>query len=273
MTKCWIMGKHLNDIRGLVRGYYDWLADNTVVDFDPMTEWCCVTTPFLGSMNDHIEIFIKRDGDRITMSDDGMTLWNLELEGVNVMKSPTRRELVKALELNFGIRFDAEEITMATTVEDFSKSKHDFLQALQQVSDLRMTKRKDVVSMFSEDVKTYLDRSDVIYTPNYELTGESGLLYRFDLQIAGRKSETVVKAFNSLRQSAVAELLFGLHDTRKKREETSRKRMEWVAMVNDVDRKPQKEYLAAFGEYGVRTLLWSQRDKEWNSESLVKAVC
>ena len=71
-----------------VNEYYEWLKKRTFVGKDEATGWSVVSTPFVGIFNDTIDIFVKTQADgRILLSDDGNTLGNLELLGVNFKSS------------------------------------------------------------------------------------------------------------------------------------------------------------------------------------------
>lgn len=47
-----------------IQQYYAWMKDNTIVHEDNGTGWCSVSTPFIGIFNDHIQIFIKKEGEK-----------------------------------------------------------------------------------------------------------------------------------------------------------------------------------------------------------------
>lgn len=259
------------EISKMIQGYYQWLCDNTAIKYDCMTEWYAIDTPFVGLSNDRIEVYIKRIGDKYILSDDGETLWNLEMNGINVAHSSTRRDILKGIGLNFAVTIENGEITTEATAETFSSRKHALLQAIQQVSDLRMTAKHDVVSMFAEDFKQYLDSEDIVYTPQFTMIGKSGLNFFYDFQIAGRMEETVIRTFNHLKQGNVTDMLFGLEDARDNREKITGKKLNSIVVVNDIERNPKREYISALNEYGCKTLLWSGKDKDWNISSLRSA--
>lgn len=260
-----------NNIENLIKGYYKWLCDNTVVKYDGSTDWHAINTPFVGLMNDNIEIFVKNTEGKILLSDDGETIWNLEMSGVNISKSPSRKKIIQNIENNFGVKIINDEIIAEANRDNFYKRKHSILQAIQQISDLKMTAKHDIVSMFSEDLKQYLDNNDVLYTPQIILLGKSGLNFNFDFQTIGKKQETVIKTYNQLGKQNVTDLLFGINDVRDARQESTGKELHCVVVVNDMDKEPKKEYLNALREYNCKPLLWSEREKTWDSQNLISA--
>ncbi len=62
--------------------YDDWLKAKTHIPPYDASDWGLISTPFLGRFNDTLEIYAKKHGDEITLSDDGKTLHDLELMGV-----------------------------------------------------------------------------------------------------------------------------------------------------------------------------------------------
>ena len=70
-------------IEDSITDYYKWLRERAKVRTDETTGWSVMSTPFLGAYNDPLEIYLRKDGDEIEMSDDGVTFENLNQLGVN----------------------------------------------------------------------------------------------------------------------------------------------------------------------------------------------
>jgi len=261
----------MNWIEKKISEYYSWLKDNTVVREDKTTGWFAVSTPFVGQFNDNIEIFIKQEGQRILLSDDGETLSNLSLAGVDVLRSPKRMEYLHKILLNYGVHNDNGELIVKANLSDFAKKKHALISAIMDISDIDVLARGNVTSMFYEDVRQYLESKDILYTPDFIARGKSGLEFTFDFQIAGKKSELVVKSFSSVRQNSIEKFLFGLNDVRQIRAEISGKKLNSLAVVNDIENEPQKKFLEALTIYDTKVMLWSRKD-EVSSLNLFKKV-
>lgn len=266
MTSLSIMDnkKWIND---KVRGYYDWLRNNTDISMDDATGWYGIATPFVGLMNDNIEIFVKKENDRIILSDDGDTLETLSQLGVNVMKSHSRKNILEKIRLNYNVTVENGELRIYASDSTFAESKHALLSAIQQISDLKYTAKTDVISMFSEEVRTYLEASDIIFTPEFSIQGKTGMNFVFDFQIAGRKNELVIKACNRLRQSDVERFLFSIHDIVRTREGLSNKKFSSMIIVNDIETKPQEQLINVLRGENTNVLLWSEEGKEWDMAS------
>ena len=82
----------MNWIDNSIKEYYDWLREKTIVTVDEQTGWSEITTPFQGLFNDNIQLYAKLEDGKLILSDDGLTLANLELVGSPVLRSPKRKE-------------------------------------------------------------------------------------------------------------------------------------------------------------------------------------
>ena len=103
--------------------YYQWLKDNTAIREDKGTGWFSVSTPFVGLFNDNIEIFVKKESEtKILLSDDGETIENLFLSGVDVLRSQKRKDYMQKVANNFGIKITPEgEIVTESNGADFAR--------------------------------------------------------------------------------------------------------------------------------------------------------
>src|SRR5699024_10606798 len=143
-----------------IKQYYDWLREKTFVTKDEQTGWSMISTPFYGLFNDSIEIYAKMKDDRVILSDDGITLSNLELSGVSISRSPKRKEWLDMIFLNYGISLIENELRVEGDASNFNQIKHNLLCAIQEISDMEMMANHTVASLFKEDVKSYLDEQN-----------------------------------------------------------------------------------------------------------------
>ena len=260
----------MNWIDNSIKEYYNWLREKTIVTKDERTGWSVISTPFLGLFNDSIEIYAKLENRKLILSDDGMTLANLELAGAPVLRSPKRKEWLEMIFLNYGITLNENnELQVIGTEKDFNQKKHNLICAISEVSDMAMMAKHTVSSLFKEDVKAYLDEQNIIYTPQFIAKGSTGIEFTFDFQIAGRKKELVIKSFNSLNKINVPNFLFGWEDIKTAREKVSGKELNGLAIVNNVDKEIKQEYLDALESKGAGYILWGQRHQPEMLEKLV----
>lgn len=246
-------------IENSIKEYYNWLHEKTIVTKDENTGWSAITTPFLGLFNDNIEIYAKLENGKLILSDDGVTLANLELEGAPILRSPKRKEWLDMVLLNYGITLSHNELQVIGTEKDFNQKKHNLICAISEVSDMAMMAKHTVSSLFKEDVKACLDEQGIIYTPQFIAKGSTGIEFTFDFQIAGKQQEIVIKSFNSLNKINVPNFLFGWEDIKPTREKVSCKKLKGLAIVNNEDKEIKREYLDALESKGADIILWDQR--------------
>lgn len=244
-------------IEEAIDNYYQWLKSRTGYSTDGVTGWSVINTPFIGMFNDSIDIFVKKEGDTIFLSDDGETLSGLAEMGINVFRSPKRKDWFYSILQTYGLKLENNELYTTATVASFPQAKHNILSAIIGIADLELTGSKNIVSMFQEEVKKYFDDLELIYSPGFISRGSSGLESTFDFQIAGRTQETIIKTFNSLNMNNLPSFLFGWDDVRPIREAITGKHLVAVAIVDDTEKSPKEEYIAALQAKNAYYLPWS----------------
>ncbi|UOB16185.1 DUF1828 domain-containing protein [Abyssalbus ytuae] len=254
----------MNWINSYVDDYYSWLREKTFIQQGPTTDWFLINTPFVGAFNDSIEIYARKDGEKLILSDNGETMANLELQGLHIQGSKKRRDLLDSILLNYGIHSESNELFIETNLENFSQSKHNFLSAIIEVNDLYVLSNNNVASIFKEDVRNYLDSQDIIYTPDFISKGATGLEFNFDFQIAKKNKEIVIKSFNTIHKQNLSTFLFSWEDIKPVREKTTKKDVSAIAVINDIDKQIKTEYLDALKAKNADFILWSERDSGKN---------
>ncbi len=248
-----------------INEYYQWLKDNTAIRKDNGTGWFAIDTPFTGLFNDNIEIFVKKISDtEILLSDDGETLGNLLLSGVDISRSPKRKAYLQKIINNYGVRREKDEILITSNGADFARKKHALISAIMSISDMDMLSHENITSVFAEDVMAFADEKGITYTPMFIVRGKSGLDFNFDFQIAGRSTELVIKTFNTLRQNTISSYLFCLNDVKDNREQVTGKKFKSLTVINDIGVKPSSKLIDALKTYDTNILLWSEKDMDKN---------
>lgn len=248
--------------------YYTFLKEKTLVSQSASSEWVEISTPFTGLYNDTVDIYAKQAGSKILLSDDGNTLRNLELSGMEISRSPKRKEILERILINYGVRISNDELVTEATEKDFPQKKLNLISAISETSDMYYLARHTVASVFREDVKAYLDEQELIYTPYFISKGSTGLEFTFDFQIAYRNTEIVIKSFNSVNKMNLPHFLFTWDDIKKVREQQTQKEIIGLAVINDIDREVSDEYLSALDNKGAQHILWSQRHNPDNIRKL-----
>lgn len=249
----------MNWINILLDDYYSFLKEKTIVTAGNSSGWIEISTPFIGLFNDTVDIYAKKDGNKIILSDDGNTLRDLELSGLEISRSPKRKEILDRILNNYGVKINNEELTTVATDKDFPQKKLNLISAISETADMYYLARHTVASVFRDDVKDYLDEQEIIYTPYFISKGSTGLEFTFDFQIAYKNTEIVIKSFNSVNKMNLPQFLFTWDDIKKAREQQIQKEIIGLAVINDIDREVSNEYLSALESKNAQFILWSKR--------------
>lgn len=261
-----------NWVNELIENYYEFLKGRTVAITETGTEWSVISTPFLGLFNDTIELYVKKENDRIFFSDDGVTLKNLELVGSLISRSPKRKELLDRILLTYGVQLEQDELTIEANETNVAQKKHNLISAISEINDMYMLAKHTVASIFKEDVKTYLDEQNIIYTPQFISKGSTGLEFTFDFQIAYRNKEIVIKCFNIVNKLNLPNFLFTWEDIKSVREKITDKQVNGLAVINDTDKIVPQEYLDALKSKNADYILWSKRYVPENISKLKNGI-
>ena len=118
----------IETIQDLVQDYHAWLKGNT--ELSQLENGCVIiTTPFLDRHNDHVEVFVKRNGSGFLLTDGGETLTDLAMTGCE-LDSPERQSLLQMTLNGFGVRVDGDELQVQATSEQFPRRTHNLVQAI-----------------------------------------------------------------------------------------------------------------------------------------------
>lgn len=240
-------------MENLIKKYIDWL--NNKISLRQLGEWYEITTPFLNHHNDYIQIFAKRENSKILISDDGITIDELEMLGVNIDRSDKRKTELSVILNSFGIKKDEKnDLFLYCNENNFPESKHRFIQAILSVYDMYMLAEAKVESFFFEDVMKYFDDKSIRYTPNVQFVGRSNFPHQFDFSIpkSKKKPERIIKLLNTPRKDLVISSLFSFEDTQKNRPDST-----GIIIMNDKTNKVSEEIIEAVSQYNIIPISWS----------------
>jgi len=254
----------MNWIDKLVDDFYYFLKQRTIVSEIPSSEWVQISTPFTDVFNDVIEIYAKKQNGKIILSDDGNTIRNLELNGIEISRSANRKSLLEKILINYGVILENQELIVEANELNFPQKKLNLLSAISEANDLYLTSKHTVTSLFKEDVKKFLDEIDIVYTPYFISKGSTGLEFTFDFQIAYKQTEILIKAFNTINKLNLPHFLFTWEDVKQIREKQTEKKVIGLAILNNVEREVKEEYIEALSSKGAEYILWTERYRPEN---------
>jgi len=246
----------IHDVQELLDKYLAWLKDKTLLR-QVGSDWVEITTPHLDRHNDYLQLYIKRQGDTIILTDDGHTIEDLIQSGCK-LDSPKRQSLLKMTLAGFGVQENEARLEVRATAENFPLRKHSLVQAMLAVNDLFYLAMPMVASLFYEDVVNWLDTCEIRYTPNVKFTGKSGYDHLFDFVIpkSRKQPERILQTITRPSKDTAEAAAFKWIDTKEVRPSDSRA----YALLNDQEQKVPSGVREALQNYDIRPVAWSERE-------------
>jgi len=244
------------DCKKLVDEYLAWLKSG--ISTKNVAGACEITAPFLDRHNDYVQFYIQRVNGRYRLSDDGQTIRDLEMSGVDLSTSKRSRFLEMILN-GLGVQRNGDELVTEAADSELGLKQHALIQSILAVNDMFVTAKPFVASLFREDVESFLHSYHVRFISSVQFRGHSHFVHNFDFVVpaSNKCPERIIKAINQPTRDQATSLLFAWSDTKQVRPEGSRA----YAFLNDVEKNPASAVLEAFGEYDVTPVLWSEREK------------
>lgn len=250
----------LTETQKLIDNYFQWLKDRTILRKVAGDEDCVrIVTPHLDRHNDCIQFYARHVKGGLLLTDDGETIEDLKLCGCKLDSSKRKQLLEQTLaSLGVDLEKETEELTVHATEANFPLKKHSLLQAMLAVNDLFYLAQPHVESLFFEDVVTWLNLSDVRYTPKVKFTGKSGYDHMFDFVIPKfhEAPERFLQALTNPNKDSVGGVVYRWLDTKETREDGSK----LYVLLNDLERQVQADVIEALINYEAVPVLWSERE-------------
>lgn len=243
------------DCGQLVYSYANWLKEKIKVK--KTGEVCEITTPFVDRHNDYLQIYVKRTSSGLVLTDDGYTIRDLEMCGLEFNTERRKNELKIILNC-FGTELRGDNLEVETRLENFPQKKHNLLQAMLAINDLFVLAPSKVASFFKEDVERFLALNEVRFIKEINFIGKSGFNHHFDFVVppSTKEPERVLRAINNPTKNNVSAMIFSWDDARKVRSENSRA----IAVLNDQDKEVSPDAIHALKAYEIEPMAWNKRD-------------
>ena len=245
------------DIQKMIDDYAHWLKSE--ITFERIGEYYEITTPFLDSANDYLQIYVRQDDDNLLFTDDSATINNLKMCGFQF--TATRKAHLNRILSQYGVKLSGDELTIKATPRDFPQKKHLLLQCMLRVDDMFAMSKSKVASLFLDDIQEFFDQRDIFYSDNVQFTGTSGFAHSYDflLQRTRNKPERLCQAVNIPNKTSMSNILFSWSDTKPVRKQDSK----LVVILNDSN-SIAHGIEDAFNNYNAHVIRWSERDKTEN---------
>lgn len=241
----------------LLNTYYDWVKENySVKKLEKIDE---IITPFVDPINDNISIYLDRlENSKIQLSDDGYTLNNLEMIGINLTNS--RKQILNEVLDQFSIKLSADNTLFVVGFEkEFPIMKYRMTSAILKINDLLYTKKDNVKNIFMDDVINYFQDNDFggIST---SITGQSGIKYNFKYAIPnkGENPLRLVNIQNNISPDQVMINAFQFGDIKNNSVATNLK-IKYIIVFNDAEKTLSKKSRKIAETYDLNLIPWSNK--------------
>lgn len=124
---------NLEKANELVGGYLGWLGGEIKAGIISSTEWLQIGTPYLLTNRDLIDVYVRETETGFELCDDGLTLNELSLAGLDLENPKFVRVLTEQMNSS-GVKLvkgDLNEyLRKSTTAEKFPQAFHEFIQCI-----------------------------------------------------------------------------------------------------------------------------------------------
>lgn len=221
-----------------------------------------VITPFVDPLGEAIGFSVRSNGRVLTVTDEGYTIWNLSVNGIDVTKKGRRTELFHSL-LHFnGFDLVGNAIERTTSKSHLGQVIHDMTQLLVNIYDFIQLSPNNVRSQFLDDVKHYfMQNDDYTVFPAFSIAGKSRLEHRFNFVFMSKGISKIARVHNNITKQQVDTILASWLDTSEYRKKEYGDTEQLYIIVSDDGYKNIKDdHLIALQEYDINILNFSDKE-------------
>ncbi|MEB6242399.1 DUF1828 domain-containing protein [Staphylococcus gallinarum] len=247
--------------------YLKWYRENLTFK-DISNNLIRIDSPFKDSGMDDIVLYASYNPNnhKIKLTDDGYTVFNLEMHGINIKNSKKRKSIFSESLSSYGVQFDdnTEEIYVETIFNNFSKNKHRLLQCLIFINDMYILAKPTVEKIFTEDVATKLDQHEIVYSKDLPLVSPSGMVHKFDFVIPApkNKKEKFIKAIAAPNNNLVIKAT--VTDVNAAKNINRSRDNQFICILNDTKNSVNIQMENYLNESGIKTMNYSEMDEKIN---------
>lgn len=248
--------------------YDNW--NKNQLQLDDHEDFILITTPFLDLHHDLLQlVFTKDSRGGYKLSDDGYILSELSILGIDIFSSPKRKSFFDMTLRIFGVennRATGELSISFNSLSDYPKKQNNLIQCLLRVSDMLLTARNTVISIFAEEVSNYFRANNVFFSEGIGYTGKTGNYQSFDFVIpaAKQKREKIIKAINNPRADNYKQPLLSFIDIQEMKPDS-----DFIVLGNDTNQAMSETFYSSLTNYKIEVLVWSERNNWVNDLRIV----
>jgi len=128
------------DTEARLRSYTNWLRQQYQITHLPDSNSDEISTPFLNHLNDNIRLYVSiLNNDKIQLDDDGETLTNLELSGIN-LSAPLPMRIIQETCQNSAITQNEDTLQVISNTTNFPVIMHQLISTILRIDDISFLK-------------------------------------------------------------------------------------------------------------------------------------
>lgn len=245
-------------IDNLKKIYNQWSQQQ--LKLEDSTDFIEITTPFVDMNHDYIQLFFTQEGTgKYKITDDGHIINELAILGVDVNNTTKRKEFFNQTLKIFGVNYDKESNELFISfdnLDDYPKRQHNLLQCILRISDMLLTAKSTVASIFAEEIASFFEENNVFYSQDLGFIGKSGNQQTFDFVLphSKKKREKLIKAVNTPSADNYTNAIFPFIDV-----QGIRPNSEFFVIANDTNIPIAEKFSSSLKSYDVGILPWSNR--------------
>ena len=169
----------------------------------PQGEFQRVRTPYLYPDGDNIDLFVKTDGEVISVSDLGETLRWLRSQTLSPRRSPKQNALIADACLTHGVElYKGMLLARCRAGDSLANVTMRVAQACLRVSDLWFTFRTRAVESVTDEVADFLSERQFNFEQGAKLAGRSGRGWTVDFHVRTPSRSSLVYVLSTGSRSA-----------------------------------------------------------------------
>lgn len=166
-----------------------------------------VRTPFVYPDGDVLDVFIKPQGDSVTITDLGETVRWLRSVTLSAKRSPKQQRLLHEVCKTHNVAFERGILKVTSTQESVADALVRLSQAALSVSDLWFTFRSRTVSSAADDVSDFFEEREISFHRSPKVVGVSGREHRLDFSTQTPGSEKLLCLLSTGSRASVKGLV------------------------------------------------------------------
>jgi len=248
----------MNKCNSAINEYFSWLGKQWNV-YENGDGTCTIITPYTLSDGTNIEISFLPRNNRLILTDEGETINNLWLRGVDFDSAPSRRNIINTLIDDYGAIIEKGEIIIESSLDEIPVAIHNIIQVINAVDFLIYTKTSRMPRTFKEEVVTFFHEKQLSFNQDFDVFGKTAK-HQFDIYVPRKEVALRTMSTGSPNYAKIMaeKLAYTYTDIKKINEK--------ILVCPFIDDRSEEviwssEPLRILEEYSDKVYYWSNKEK------------